>query len=68
MTCKPRPRMATVADALAEWNGGGTLNAPSESESGGLNLGSVFIGGLLVAAAVAGVVEYRKKKQYRYDR
>jgi hypothetical protein len=57
MTCRPRPRMPTVADSFnREWTG---LRAP-EPEKEKTELGTIFVGGLLVAAAVAGVIEYRK--------
>lgn len=58
--------MPTVADALADWNGGGTLNAPDPSapavHESGLNFGTVFVVGLLVASAIGGIVEYRKHR------
>jgi hypothetical protein len=60
MACRPAPRMATVSDSLADWNGGGTLrDASSETESK-LNLGAVFVGGLLIASAIGGAVAVKQ--------
>lgn len=63
MACKPRPRMKTVANAgdgsPNEWDDG-TLSAPGQTDSG-LSFGSVFVVGLLIASAVGGVIELRRR-------
>ena len=61
IACRPAPRMATVSDSLADWNGGGTLRGSPETETESkLNLGAVFVGGLLVASAIGGAIQIKR--------
>lgn len=61
IACRPAPRMATVSDSLADWNGGGTLRSSPETETESkLNLGAVFVGGLLVASAIGGAIAVKQ--------
>ena len=54
--------MNTVADTLSEWNGGGTLRAPSsETTDSSLGFGPIFVVGLLVASAVGAAIEFRRR-------
>jgi len=56
MACQPAPRMRTVADAIND----GNLSAPSQEANSGVNLGAVFVGGLLVASAIGGAVAVKQ--------
>lgn len=58
MACQPQPRMRTVADAM---NDGSFLSAPAQETDSKLNLGAVFVGGLLVASAIGGIIELRRR-------
>ena len=60
IACRPAPRMATVSDSLADWNGGGTLRDASPETESKLNLGAVFVGGLLIASAIGGAVAVKQ--------
>ena len=57
--------MKTIANANDgtpnEWDDG-TLSAPSADSGGGLNFGSVFVVGLLIASAIGGAVAVEQRK------
>lgn len=55
MACRPAPRMPTLADS--EWGG----VSGSETTESGVNIGAVFVAGLLIASAIGGAIELKRR-------